>query len=258
VARGNPTHHPYGLFSVRSHISLVGFPGQFAGRSGRWVTRNWRSPAISAFCGASHPGEFVQQAAELGLSGLGIADRNSFAGVVRGHVVMREVHNPAVRYVAGTRLVFSDSTPEVIAYPTDLAAYGRLCALLTNGNRRAIKGDCKLYFADIEAYSEGVLFVVLADNEPFSADEFVLRKLHSIAPGRVWLAASCQFLGEDRRRLNFLAHIAELVGVPMLAVNDAIYHHPDRRSLQDVVTCIREHLTILRRAVGCKSTPSAT
>src|SRR5205823_6050272 len=33
-------------------------------------------------------------------------------------------------------------------------------------------------------------------------------------------------------------------GVTLIAVNDVFYHHPARRELQDVLTCIREHLTI--------------
>jgi error-prone DNA polymerase len=35
--------------------------------------------------GASHPEEMAARAAELGLAGIGIADRNSLAGVVRAH-----------------------------------------------------------------------------------------------------------------------------------------------------------------------------
>ena len=38
--------------------------------------------------------------------------------------------------------------------------------------------------------------------------------------------------------------LARTAGVPLIAVNDVLYHHPDRRELQDVLTCIREHLTI--------------
>jgi error-prone DNA polymerase len=97
--------------------------------------------AISNFSflrGGSHPEELVLRAAELGLAGLGLCDRNSFAGVVRGFGVAKELAktHPDFRYIVGTRLIFADSTPQVLAYPTDLAAYGRLCQLLTNGNRR--------------------------------------------------------------------------------------------------------------------------
>ncbi len=69
--------------------------------------------------GASHPEEMVARAAELGLTGLGVADRNTLAGVVRAHVFARE--NSAVlagmRVVTGARLVFRDGTPDLLAYP---------------------------------------------------------------------------------------------------------------------------------------------
>ncbi|HEV7718009.1 MAG TPA: error-prone DNA polymerase, partial [Arsenicitalea sp.] len=197
--------------------------------------------------GGSHPGELVLQAAAMGLSGLGICDRNSFAGVVRGYVAARDVAktHPDFRYVVGTRLVFADDTPEIIAYPTDRAAYGRLCALLTTGNRRAEKGDCILRFPDLAAFAEGQLFILNIDETRFEDGEAALRALQALAPGRTWLAAACTFDGQDRMRLNQFADLAERVGVPMLAVNDVLYHHPERRPLQDVLTCIREHWTIL-------------
>ncbi|MEO5807738.1 error-prone DNA polymerase [Devosia sp.] len=196
--------------------------------------------------GGSHPFELVGQAAGLGLAGLGLCDRNSFAGVVRGHVAMRELQktNPDFRYVVGTRLVFNDETPDIVAYPMDRAAYGRLCALLTLGNRRAPKGECHLQFADLANFGEGQLFIVQATFDPLSAGEYVLRQLQKVAPGRVWLAANCLFNGKDRQRLNQLAELSARTGVPLIAVNDVLYHTPQRRILHDVVTCIREHLTI--------------
>jgi error-prone DNA polymerase len=72
----------------------------------------------------------------------------------------------------------------------------------------------------------------------------VLRILTATAPGRVWLAAAMLYRGDDRRRLARLKETAEAAGVPLLAVNDVLYDTPERRPLQDVVTCIREHLTI--------------
>ena len=96
--------------------------------------------------GASHPEELVAQAIALGLSGLGIADRNSLAGIVRAHVFLRENKELAgdFRLVVGARLVFCDGTPDILAYPRDRAAYGRLSRLLTCGNLRAEKGECIL------------------------------------------------------------------------------------------------------------------
>ena len=66
-------------------------------------------------------------------SRIGIADRNSFAGVVRAY---DEAKNRNIKLMVGTRLVTTDGF-EVLAYPTDRAAYGRLCRLLTAGNSRS-------------------------------------------------------------------------------------------------------------------------
>ena len=92
--------------------------------------------------GASHPEELVARAAALGLAGIGIADRNTLAGVVRAHVYARENREAlgAFRVVTGTRLAFVDGAPDVIVYPQDRAAYGRLSRLLSQGNLRAPKG----------------------------------------------------------------------------------------------------------------------
>lgn len=114
--------------------------------------------------GASHPEELVAQAIVLGLEGLGIADRNSLAGVVRAHLFLRHNAEQAngLRVVPGCRLVFCDGTPDILAYPRDRAAYARLCRLLTTGNIRAEKGACRLAIADLLAWQEGLQLVVLA------------------------------------------------------------------------------------------------
>ena len=75
--------------------------------------------------GASHPQEMVATADELGLAAIGIADRNSFAGVVRAY---DEGERRNIKLIVGVRLVTVDGF-EVLAYPTDRTAYGRLCRL---------------------------------------------------------------------------------------------------------------------------------
>src|SRR5882724_2411390 len=107
--------------------------------------------------GASHPQEMVQRADELGLAPIGIADRNSFAGVVRAY---DEARNRKIKCVPGVRLVALDGF-EVLAYPTERDAYGRLCRLLTEGNRRAKKAECHISFAEIRAASAGQMLIAL-------------------------------------------------------------------------------------------------
>jgi hypothetical protein len=101
--------------------------------------------------GASHPEEMVLQASYAGLAGIGIADRNSVAGVVRAHTALRETGADKVGFqlAVGARLVFADETPDILAYPESRLGWGRLCRLLTLGNLRARKGDCILHLDDL-------------------------------------------------------------------------------------------------------------
>ena len=116
--------------------------------------------------GASDPEELVEAARQLGLAGLGIADRNNVAGVVRAHVKARELRtaehdNAKFKVAVGARLVFSDETPDILAYPRDRAAWGRLTRLLSLGKRRADKGDCILRLSDLLDFIEGLNLIVV-------------------------------------------------------------------------------------------------
>src|SRR6476619_446467 len=108
--------------------------------------------------GAAHPEELMVQAASIGLAGLGLCDRTSVAGVVRAHLAKRE-QNLTLHYHPGARLVFADDTPDILAYPRERAAWGRLCRLLTRGNLRAEKGECILYLDDLLEHIDGLELV---------------------------------------------------------------------------------------------------
>ena len=213
--------------------------------------------------GASHPGEMVGQAAELGLHAIGIADRNTLAGVVRGHAEAKRraaAGEPGIRFLPGVRLVTEEGF-EAVAYPMDRAAYGRLCRLLTLGNRRSEKGRCRFGFDEFLAASAGQMLIAIPPEElageDFAGRDLVGRDLAGMhpflsrlaalvaqAPGRVTLAGSHRRRGDERRRLGRLAAWGERLGAPLVAVSDALYHHPDRRPLQDIVACIREGCTL--------------
>ncbi|MGZ5928045.1 MAG: error-prone DNA polymerase [Rhizomicrobium sp.] len=191
--------------------------------------------------GASHPGQFVEEANRLGYAAIGIADRNSLAGIVRAYDAGQKLKpGTPPRLLVGARLVFRDGTPDILAYPQDRAAYGRLCQLLSLGKSRAPKGECFLDLADLMAYREGLLAIVMPSANPESARTALMQ-----FNGPVWLAASMLYDGEDRRRLRELQKLAQETGARLIAINDALYHSIKQRELQDVVTCIREHITLV-------------
>ncbi len=265
--------------------------------------------------GASHPEELMLQAAHVGLAGLGLCDRNSVAGVVRAHLVRRE-QELTLRYHPGARLVFADGTPDILAYPRDRPAWGRLCRLLTRGNLRAQKGDCILTLDDLLDHHQGLELIAMptstrekqeaawkqdtsqteasqnpsavipgrraASPESMTTDREngfraraggapredvgaggntihhihkrstpsphphadALARLREAAPGRLRLAAAMLYRGHDHARLAARAELAHALRLPLIAVNDVHHHHPDRRPLADILTCIRQHITL--------------
>ncbi len=203
--------------------------------------------------GASHPGEMVATADALKLAAIGIADRNSFAGVVRAYDEWKK--RKSIKLLVGTRLVTVDGF-EVLTYPTDRQAYGRLCRLLTKANLKAKKGECHLTFEQILDASEGQIFIALPPEELSHAFTARLSALVHAAPGRAFLAGVHYHRGDEPRRLGLLAEFGERHGAPLVAVNDVHYHAPERRPLLDVVTCIREKCTFsqagLRLAVNAE------
>ncbi|HKU96770.1 MAG TPA: error-prone DNA polymerase [Vineibacter sp.] len=191
--------------------------------------------------GASHPQEIVMCAKALGLKAIGIADRNTMAGVVRAHAQARREN---IKLLVGARLVTVEGF-EAVCYPTDRAAYGRLCRLLTTGNRRAPKGECHLSFEEICDTQQGQIFIVLPPRELTPSFTERLATLAAAAPDRVYLGASFLYRGDERRRLGTLAALAADCGAPLVATNDVLYHASERRALADVLTCIREKCTIV-------------
>ncbi|MGQ0683706.1 error-prone DNA polymerase, partial [Bradyrhizobium sp.] len=207
--------------------------------------------------GGSDPRAYVHEASNLKIPVIGLADRNTLAGVVRAH---SELDNPALEFkpklLIGSRIVFIDGTPDILVYPRDRAAYGRLCQLLTRGKRgsdieRVEKGECRLKLADLLDYAEGQLLILALPHRFDAAQaEEVLQQLRDSRADGVWLAASLLYRGDDRRRLARLHRLAAAAKVPLLATNEVLYHHPARHQLQDVLTCIREKTTI--EAIGRK------
>jgi len=207
--------------------------------------------------GGSHPQDYVQQASALRLPAIGIADHNTLAGVVRAYEALND---PEIEYrprlLIGARIVFTCGTPDILVYPRDRASYGRLCQLLTRGKRgseteEVEKGECRLVLDDLLEFAEGQLLVLMLPHR-FEANGAlkILERLQQSRAEGVWLAASLLYRGDDRRRLEQLSRLALAAHVPLLATNEVLYHHPSRRPLQDVLTCIREKTTI--DAIGKK------
>ena len=191
--------------------------------------------------GASHAAELVAQAKAMGVAAIGVADRNTLAGVVRAHTAAKEVGLPLC---VGARLVLRNGL-EIIIYPHTREAYGALSSLLSEGKLRAEKGDCDLCLNDVLTLRvHPFSLIVMPPQRLNSAFEDQLTRLSAAFPGETFLAARFAYQGQNRERLARLAELGARCNAPIVATSDPLYHSPERRPLQDVLTCIREHCTI--------------
>ncbi|MBR9824502.1 MAG: DNA polymerase III subunit alpha [Alphaproteobacteria bacterium] len=206
---------------------------------------------FSFLTGASHPDEMIAQSAALGLSAIGIADRNSFAGMVRAHLAAKEA---GIKLLVGVRLVTVCGF-EIAAYPRDRQAYGRLTRMLSDANFRSVKGQCDLWLEDILRHEEGQAFILLPPQSP--DDNWREKAYRFLCASRAptALALTRWFDGHDGRRLFELDALAQEWEIDTIATSDARFHAPGRKALADVMTCIREHVRI--KQAGFHITPNA-
>ena len=130
--------------------------------------------------GASDAIELVLRALELGMDSIGIADRNTLAGVVRMHSACKDA---GLKPLIGCRLDLTDA-PSLLAYPIDREGYGRLSRLLSLGKMRAEKGECELSLADVAAHADGIAFIAWPqdDLDAFEAELPRLRDAIAVTP----------------------------------------------------------------------------
>jgi error-prone DNA polymerase len=207
--------------------------------------------------GASHPEELVEYAAAIGYKEIAITDRNSLAGIVRGHTAAKK---KGIKIIVGCRLDLLDGL-SLLAYPTNMKAYSLLCTLLTKGNLRAEKGECHLYKKDVFEHSTGIKLIVIPPsglNEQFDFDDAFKKSLKEYTDAfgeHLYIASAKLYTGDDSKYLYRILQLSKEYNIPVVATNDVHYHELNRRKLQDVVTCIREKCTIY--TAGFKLHPNA-
>ncbi|WP_267389300.1 error-prone DNA polymerase [Sphingomonas sp. GC_Shp_3] len=194
---------------------------------------------FSLLRGASSPDELFAAANLLGLEALGISDIGSVAGVVRGWEAQKAT---GVRMIAGARVDLACGR-RLLLYPTDRPAWSRLTRLLTVGKKRAGKGKCELHWHDLEPWSEGMVAILLAE-EASDHNAVALAGLKAVYGKRGYMALYQRRRPNDAVRIDALARQAAAAGVRTVVTGDILYHAPEARLLQDVVTAVREKCTV--------------
>ncbi|MEQ1951610.1 error-prone DNA polymerase [Mesorhizobium sp. CN2-181] len=203
--------------------------------------------------GASSPEELVVTACALGHAALGLADRNTVAGVVRAWSQSKSIRlskdeEPvSLPYHPGCRLVFGDGTPDMLAYPQDRQGWGHLCRLLTQANMRPEnpKGATLLVLDDLLEWGDRMSLAALPDlSLPMDGTLALLHRLKARFAGNLWLAVAPDYRGNDRFRIEQAAACADAIKLPLMATNDVLHHSAARRPLLDVLTAIRLNVPV--------------
>jgi error-prone DNA polymerase len=225
--------------------------------------------------GASDAVDLASTARALGYDAIGIADANSFAGVVRIH---SEASTLKLKPVIGTRIETVEGLA-FLAYPRNRAAYGALCQLISAGRMETLdgewqtKGDCHISLAMLAQYAGDAAVqlilippddlsetftitawvnnVVTLDGSDLESDitgdlSALLPHLTGRLAGLRYLAAHYRYFGDDQARIDRLDALARANGLELLATNNVHYHAAQRRPLQDVMTAIRHKSTVAK------------
>lgn len=189
--------------------------------------------------GASHPEELVNTAAFLGYEAIAISDECSVAGVVRAHAEIKANGLP-VKLIVGSVFQLGPDLRVCLLCP-DKTAYAELCRIITNARRRSEKGHYALSEWDLKSVKSCLAIWLPAYSDHDSAWAEFFAKFFS---NRCWLGISRLLNGNDNDHFAAAMALSEKYAFPLVATNQALFHHPDRQHMQHILHAIRTRKTV--------------
>lgn len=197
--------------------------------------------------GASHPEELIARAAALGYHAIAITDRDGLYAAVR---LQESSQEHGIKPIFGARLTLEDQS-YLTLLATSAEGYQNLSQLITTGRRARPKGESVVGWHDLERYARDLIVLsggprgsisqALLRGQEQEAQGLAERLLGIYGPGQVYLELTQHLLPVEARLKQLLVPLARTLDLPLVATQEAVYHVPERRRLQDVLTCIRLH-----------------
>ena len=203
----------------------------------------WCKSNFSFLEGASHPDELVEEAHYHGLRAVALTDRDGVYGVVRAHAKALEL---GVKLIIGSQVTVADGST-IVLLAQDRGGYANLCRLLSKGRLCSPKGSSSVTWPQVIEHSEGLIALwggqgalLLDDIDPVET----ATALASAFGDRLYAMLTRHRQADEVTMEAQLRKRAERYGLPLVAAMEVLYHTPARRQLQDVVTCIRNGVTL--------------
>jgi len=198
----------------------------------------WVKSNHSFLEGASHPEQLVERAHALGLPAMAITDRDGVYGAVKAHVKAKQL---GIKLIVGAELTVTPNLDAQVTYKVLLlaktrAGYGVLCGLISRGRERAEKGSSLVTLDEVR---EANLDLIALCAEPG-----LLSSLKSAFGADLYALCARHLVAEELSRELVLRERARALSIALVASSEVLYHDKSRRSLQDVLCCIRHGVTL--------------
>tara|TARA_B100000029_G_scaffold389840_1_gene386457 strand:- start:169704 stop:172859 length:3156 start_codon:yes stop_codon:yes gene_type:complete len=207
----------------------------------------WCKSNYSFLEGASHPEELVDSCKNLGITSLSLTDRNGVYGIIRAHVRARDLD---IHLIVGSQVSLQNGS-DILLLAQNQEGYSQLCQLLTNGQLSSHKGECRVSWEEVCHHNPGLIALWIGESYPIKStfsenynSTFILEQLKSNFEDRLYVLLARHHHAEEPLREIQLRELANKLRVPTVAAVEVLYHVPERRRLQDVLTCIREGVTL--------------
>ena len=207
--------------------------------------------AFSFLEGGSLPEDLVERAVASGHDALAIADRDGLYGAPRFWKAARAT---GLRPIVGAEATL-EGGGRLLLLVESRTGYRNLCRLLTLGHARAPKGGCAVRLDEVEEAADGLVCLAGAGESPLTEalrrrDEDGARslgdRLRSIFRDRLWIDVQRSLDPRVERRTRALRDLAGALRVPLVATGDVRIARPEDRAVQDVLACLRHHVTLDR------------
>ena len=203
----------------------------------------WCKSNFSYLEGASHPEELIEKAKAFGIESIAITDRDGIYGIVKAHAKAREVD---VHLIVGAQISIVDGTVIVLLVENRLG-YANLCELITKGRRRSPKGESQVTWEEVGSYARGLIALWGGESSLLNRDDVaksIVGNIQDAFGDRLYAMVPRHYQQQEKRIEYRIRSHAEHYGLPVIAATEVLYHHPSRRMLQDVLTCIRYGVTL--------------
>ncbi|UCG50503.1 MAG: error-prone DNA polymerase [Candidatus Latescibacterota bacterium] len=203
----------------------------------------WCKSNYSFLEGASHPEELIEEASRLGIKSIAITDRDGVYGVVRAHVKTKE--HP-VHLIIGSEVTIDDNST-LILLATNAKGYANLCELISDGRLRSPKGESHVTWKELCEHATGLIALWGGDRSSIAGPTdplFIAKHLKEAFGNRLYALIARHRKAEEAKQEHRVRERAKRYGIPTVAGTEVLYHSPERRDLQDVLTCIRHGVTL--------------